>query len=705
TNFSGEYNMPMERALLPDDKLTEEAQQLAERAVDLAGGKPPDARHLLLALLKAFPQIVSELLPQIDLSRLEQILQGELQNPNSPIAIPYEAVIELALRIAEREQQPQADAGHILKAIALLTGLIPRESVFPEPPLIAQIGLNLTEQARQGAIPQVVGREKEIDLLIETLCRPINPYAVLVGLEGVGRRAVVQGVAQRIADGKVPEPLRDRPVIMLPQMFDHPAVMGRLVEEATQRRAILYLEPFEMFLSAPAPQIEAMRMEFLSALVARRVPVIGAMSSLQGLRRHISRAPDLLKRFQPLEVHPMSADETLIVLRQLASLFQEQHAVEFPPETLQLIVEVAGEHILHRPYPDKAILLMDHVAGRARAQGLTRVEPRLVWETAGVVTGLPIGKGELSMLEALRDLEAFLKSRVIGQDEAIETLVRVFSLKIRRLDLRPERPNGVFLFAGPTGVGKTETARALAEYFFGSRDRILRLDMNQFYEAHTAARLLGAEFGYVGFEMGSPLLDFVAENPFCVVLLDEMEKAHREIHKLFLQIFDDGYIIDAQGRRVSFADSVIIMTSNLQPEKAVGFLRERPTLEDWRKAFVDYFAPEFINRVDAICVFQPLSRETVRQIVRDRLLRQILEVYRKRNIELSVSEEAIEWLVEKGYSEHYGARELERIVERSLLLLLTPHVPAMIDSIGGAPQRFEVVVSNQQLALRGLSSS
>ncbi|MCS6923295.1 MAG: ATP-dependent Clp protease ATP-binding subunit [Fimbriimonadales bacterium] len=696
--------MPMERALLPDDKLTEEAQQLAEQAVDLAGGKPPDARHLLLALLKAFPQIVSELLPQIDLSRLEQILQGELQNPNSPIAIPYEAVIELALRIAEREQQPQADAGHILKAIALLTGLIPRESVFPEPPLIAQIGLNLTEQARQGAIPQVVGREKEIDMLIETLCRPINPYAVLVGLEGVGRRAVVQGVAQRIADGKVPEPLRDRPVIMLPQMFDHPAVMGRLVEEATQRRAILYLEPFEMFLSAPAPQIEAMRMEFLSALVARRVPVIGAMSSLQGLRRHISRAPDLLKRFQPLEVHPMSADETLIVLRQLASLFQEQHAVEFPPETLQLIVEVAGEHILHRPYPDKAILLMDHVAGRARAQGLTRVEPRLVWETAGVVTGLPIGKGELSMLESLRGLEAFLKSRVIGQDEAIETLVRVFSLKIRRLDLRPERPNGVFLFAGPTGVGKTETARALAEYFFGSRDRILRLDMNQFYEAHTAARLLGAEFGYVGFEMGSPLLDFVAENPFCVVLLDEMEKAHREIHKLFLQIFDDGYIIDAQGRRVSFADSVIIMTSNLQPEKAVGFLRERPTLEDWRKAFVDYFAPEFINRVDAICVFQPLSRETVRQIVRDRLLRQILEVYRKRNIELSVGEEAIEWLVEKGYSEHYGARELERIVERSLLLLLTPHVPAMIDSVGGAPQRFEVVVSNQQLALRGLSS-
>ncbi|MCS7301371.1 MAG: AAA family ATPase, partial [Fimbriimonadales bacterium] len=626
----------MERELLPDDKLTEAAQQVIDEAVILAGGKTPDARHLLLVLLKTDRPLVAETLPHLDLDQLEAALLKELANPNSPIAVPYEPIIELAIRIAEREGLPQADTVHILKACALLTGLLPREAVFPPPPLLLQIGLNLTDQAQQGAIPQVVGREAEIELLIETLCRPINPYAVLVGLEGVGRRAVVQGVAQRIATGNAPEPLRDRPVIMLPQTFDHPEVMNRLLEEATQRRAILYLEPFEVFLSAPAPQIEALRMEFLSALVARRVPIIGAMNSLQGLQRHIRRAPDLLKRFQPIEIRPMTPSETLIVLQQLASLFREQQGLDFPNEILPLIVEVAGDHIQHRPFPDKAILLMDHIAGRARAHGQARIEPRLVWETAGAVTGLPIGKGELSILESLRGLESFLKARVMGQDDAIETLVRTFSLKIRRLDLRPERPNGVFLFAGPTGVGKTETARALAEYFFGSPDKMLRLDMNLFYEAHAAARLLGAEFGYVGFEMGAPLLDFVAENPFCVVLLDEMEKAHREIHKLFLQIFDDGYIIDAQGRRVSFADSVIIMTSNLQPEKAVGFLRERPTLEDWRKAFSDYFAPEFINRVDAICVFQPLSRDTVRQIVQERLLKQILETYRKRNIELTV---------------------------------------------------------------------
>lgn len=689
----------MERQLLPDDQLTEAVHHLVEEAVLLAGGHTPDARHLLLALLKAHAAMVQQTLPSVDINALNETVQNELGNPHSRIAIPYEAIIDLALRLAKQEQQPQADLAHVLKAIGLLTGLIARESVFGASPALLQIGTNLTEQARQGALPRVVGRETELELLIETLCRPVNPYAVLVGLEGVGRRAVVQGVAERIADDSAPDPLSKRPLIMLPQLFDHPKLMGHMIEEATQLNAILYIEAFESFLAAPAPHIETLRMEFLSGLVARRVPVIGAVSSLQGLRRYVHRAPDLLKRFQPIEVRPLTAEETLQVLTQLASLFQEQHRLVFPNETLQTIVQVADEHIQHRPFPDKAILLMDHVAGRARAHGISFIEPRHVWETAGVVTGLPIGGGESAMLQSLQGLEAFLKSRVMGQDEAIETLVHIFSLKIRRLDLRPERPNGVFLFAGPTGVGKTETARALAEYFFGSRDKMLRLDMNQFYEAHTAARLLGAEFGYVGFERGAPLLDFVAENPFSVVLLDEMEKAHPEIHKLFLQIFDDGSIIDAQGRRVSFADTVIIMTSNLQPESEVGFLRESPQLEDWRKAFAERFAPEFINRVDAICVFRPLSRETVRQIVRDRLLAQIVSTYRKRNIDLVVHEDALEWLVERGYNEKYGARELERIVERSLLLLLAPRVPAMIQATEGTRQRYEIIVQDGQLHL------
>ncbi|MCS6924200.1 MAG: hypothetical protein NZM10_07485, partial [Fimbriimonadales bacterium] len=227
----------MERQFLPDDKLTEAAQHLVEEAVVLAEGKPPDARHLLLVLLKTDRSLVAETLPQVDLDQLEAAILKELPNPKSPIAVPYEPIIELAIRIAEREGQAQADTVHILKACALLTGLLPREAVFPPPPLLLQIGLNLTEQARQGTIPRVVGREQEIELLMEVLCRPINPYAVLIGMEGVGRRAVVQGVAQCIADGSAPEPLRERPVVMLPQLFDHPELMGKLIEEAAQQNA------------------------------------------------------------------------------------------------------------------------------------------------------------------------------------------------------------------------------------------------------------------------------------------------------------------------------------------------------------------------------------------------------------------------------------------------------------------------------------
>jgi len=360
----------MERQLLPDDHLTEAVHHLVEEAVLLAGGHAPDARHLLLAILKTHAPIVQQLLPKIDLDALTEAVQRELQNSNSSIAVPYESVIELAIRIAEREQRPQVDEMHLLKAIALLSGLIPRESVFPAPPALLQIGANLTEQARQGALPRVVGREAEIALLTETLCRPVNPYAVLVGLEGVGRRAVVQGVAEHIADDTAPEPLRKRPLIMLPHLFDNPELMGKLIEEATQLNAILYIEAFESFLSAPAPPIEMLRQEFLSALIARRVPIIGAVSSLEVFRRYVHRAPDLLKRFQPIEVRPMTREETLQVLVQLASLFQQQHGLAFPDETLQLIVQVADEHIQHRPFPDKAILLMDHIAGRARAQGI-----------------------------------------------------------------------------------------------------------------------------------------------------------------------------------------------------------------------------------------------------------------------------------------------------------------------------------------------
>lgn len=683
-------------------RLSDDAVEAIRKAKAIASGQNPDARHLLLVLLQGFPQAFEGLLSGEELRELEVEVQKELDDNDDRYAIPMEQVLVHALKHAQAQRPIVVELDHIAKAVLALRARADNEEAEPpqERPSALELALELTQLARSGELPTVVGRDAEIDTLIEVLARPINPYAVLVGLEGVGRRAVVQGLAERIVAGKVPPALKDRPVYLVSQIIDHPSYYTTLVNESVESRAILYLEPFETFLMpTPMPQLEAVRVNFLSALVSRRVPVIGAVSGINLFRQQIGRAPDLLKRFQPIWVHPLNAEETLVVLHQLAALFQKHHNLVFQNETLKLIVEVADEHIKHRPFPDKAILLMDHVAGRALTQGTAFVEPSMVWEVASQVTGLPIGQGERTMLERLHSLEPFLKQRIIGQDEAIETLVRMFSLKIRRLDLRPERPNGVFLFVGPTGVGKTETARALAEYFFGSAERMLRLDMNQFYDRHTVARLLGAEFGYIGFDQGSPLLDFVAENPFSVVLLDEVEKAHPDVHKFFLQLFDDGAVTDAQGRRVSFADTIVIMTSNLQPEKAVGFLHDRTSLENWRQMFAQFFSPEFINRVDAVCIFQPLQKDHVRAIIEQRFLPRIHEIFRQRQMELQVDEAVIEKLAELGYHQRFGARELERTIERELLMLLMPHVPLIIDSIGKSPQTVRVKLEGDRLAV------
>lgn len=632
----------------------------------------------------------------IDVGELQQQVENEAQDPNAKRP-SQEEVLQLATQVAESEESPVVDVRHIGIALLSLRGIEVRavRPLFPPTPSqpqvsILQAGINLNLLAQEGQLPKVVARDEEIGTLIETLCRPINPYAVLMGIEGVGRRAVVQGLAQRVVGGQVPEMLKARVIVMFPQLFDDPNFYFALADEAARANAILYIEPFEGLVSTPIPQLEMLRMQFLNELVNRRVPVIGAVSSMEQFRKQVGHAPDLLKRFQPIPVMPLSAEESLQVLEQLAVHMRETQQLDFPPETLKQIIQVADETIQHRPFPDKAILLFDQAAGRARAQNKTVVDTKTIWEIASLVTGLPIGAGEVSLMERLAGLETYLKSRVIGQESAIELLVKVFSLKIRRLDIRPERPNGVFMFVGPTGVGKTETARALAEYFFGSSQRMLRLDMNQFYSEHTLARLLGAEYGYIGFEKGSPLLDFVAENPFSVVLLDEMEKADVEIHKFFLQLFDDGYVVDAQGRRVSFSDTIVIMTSNLRPDEEVGFLRDKPALSDWQRTFRDRFSPEFMNRVDAVCVFKSLTRADIGNIIRERIYPRLNEAYSRRGVALELSDAAVNWLVEQSFNEHYGARELERVVERELLMLVAPHVPLQIEERQPHPLRVDV---------------
>jgi len=665
--------------------------------VQAAGGQP-DARHLLLMLAQHHPRVLHQLAPELDIQQLQHALQQELETGDTAFAFPIEQVMELAAEQAVREGVRRIAVRHLGQILLQLR--CAGASTNAADPSVLRMGLNLNEQVKAGALPRVVGRDEEINNLMEALCRPINPYAVLVGLEGVGRRAVVQGLAQRIVAGNAPQPLRNRPVIVFPQLFDAPEFYLKLVEEASAAGAILYLEPFEIFLNAPAPPLEALRLQFLSDLVTRRIPLIGAVSSMESLRRQIGRAPDLLKRFQPVPVRPLNTEETLKVLQQLRDHFQTQLGLEIDNETLALIVQVASERIQHRPFPDKAIMVLDYAVGIARMRDQRRVEPMLVWEALKQITGLPIGAGEQTLVEHLQGLKQFLQRQIIGQDHAIETLVNMFSLKIRQLDLHPERPNGVFLFVGPAGVGKTETAYALAEYFFGARDRLLHLDMSQFSEPYTVAQFTGAEPRYTNFGTTSPLLDFVAETPFCVVLLDEIEKAHENVLQVLIQIFDEGHFVDAQGQRVSFADTIIVMTSNLHPETEVGFLQEKHSLEDWRRLLKEYFPTEFIRHIDALCIFQPLEKHHLRQMIETRFLPRLQALYRQRGLELVVDETALNWLAERGTSEHYGARELERVIERELLLLVAPEVPLEPARSGTPGRAVHITVQNNRLCLQ-----
>ncbi|MFE7790464.1 ATP-dependent Clp protease ATP-binding subunit [Streptomyces sp. NPDC057460] len=679
-------------------------------------------------------------------------------------------------------------AGQMLNAAHFSPPTGPRDGLAPAPgstgqrhgpaerntPNLDKFGRDLTDLAREGRIDPVIGRDAEIEQTIEVLARRSKNNPVMIGEAGVGKTAIVEGLAQRIADSDVPDILLGRRVVQLDLSGvvagtrfrgDFEERLTGLIDEirAHSGELIIFIDELHTVVGAGGGSeggpMDASNM-LKPALARGELHVVGA-STLEEYRRYIEKDAALARRFQPVLIPEPSPADAVEILRGLQDRYEAHHQVRYTDEALFAAVELSDRYLTDRYLPDKAIDLMDQAGARVRLRSSTRgtnvralereveqltrdkdqavaaeqyeraselrdrltdLEQRIaggndvrqprshvaevtVEDIADIVsrqTGIPVSSLTQEERDRLLGLEEHLHKRVIGQDEAV-TAVADAVMRSRAGLADPSRPIGSFLFLGPTGVGKTELARALAEALFGSEDRMIRLDMSEYQERHTVSRLVGAPPGYVGFEEAGQFTEAVRRNPYSLLLLDEIEKAHPDVFNILLQVLDDGRLTDSQGRTIDFKNTVIVMTSNLGSQAitgrggAMGFgagdtdADEQARRERVLRPLREHFRPEFLNRIDEIVIFRQLADQQLRQIT-NMLLDDSRRRLRAQDVTVDVTLAAVEWLAQRGYQPEYGARPLRRTIQRevdnrlSRMLLdgsLQPHSRLRIDVADG----------------------
>jgi len=606
-------------------------------------------------------------------------------------------------------KEPESVAGRAL-ARAMEQGERPRARgsapVLGATPRLDEFGLDMTELARAGRLDPVVGRDGEIDQAVEVLGRRSKNNPVFVGDPGVGKTALVEGLAQRIVDRQVPWPLAGKRLVSLDLagMVAGAKFRGEfeqrfrdVLSELRSHRdeVVVFIDEVHSIVGAGAGEGSMDAGTMLKPALARgELHMIGA-TTLEEYRKHVEKDPALERRFQPIVVPEPSVEEAVQVLRGVAEKYRRHHGVRIAEEALQAAAELSDRYLTERFLPDKAVDLLDQACSRVRMQRSGRGEPLVeasdVAEVVSRRTGIPAAEVSVADRRRLLDLEQRLRERVIGQDAAVRSVAE--SVRRARAGLAdPDRPIGSFLFLGPTGVGKTELARALARVLFGDAERMVRFDMGEFQDKHTVSRLIGAPPGYVGYGEAGQLTEQVRRRPYSVVLLDEVEKAHPDVFNTLLQVLDAGRLTDGQGRSVDFRHTVIIMTSNLGADRildAGGAASEvaAALVEDLR----EFFRPEFLNRIDEVTVFRALGEQELVRIA-ELLLERTAGQLAEQGVRLEVSRAAVEWLCERGSAREFGARPLRRVIQRELdnrlasLLLdgsLTEGSEVLVEVLGG----------------------
>ncbi len=542
--------------------------------------------------------------------------------------------------------------------------------------------VNLTELARAGKLDAVIGRSKELESVLRTLSRRKKNNPLLVGEPGVGKTAVVEGLAVRIARGEVPEQFANLVLYALDMgaltagtkfrgQFEE-RLKNVIRELSASPDHVLFIDEIHTVIGAGAVGSGSLDASNIlkPSLNRGELRCIGATTN-EEYRNQLLKDKAFSRRFQKIDVPEPSSEESLLILSGIAPAYEKHYDVSFEPETLKRIVELAERHIFDRFMPDKAIDLLDEAgaANRMAEHPLKTIPPAFVEHLAAEMFGIPETQTSGGEAERLRVLDAELRKVVIGQDPAIDAVVSAIKLSRSGLS-NADRPVGAFLFAGPTGVGKTELSKRLASTLGIG---FVRFDMSEYAEEYSISKLIGSSPGYVGFEQGGLLTERILRCPHCVLLLDEMEKAHPKIYNLMLQIMDYGVMTDNSGRRVDFRNVILIMTTNVGArslaEHAIGFQAADQTDSRVESALRKHFPPEFRNRLDGMIPFHPLSPESIRKIVR-KFLSEAEDRLRKRGIALKADGKAVDWLAEHGFDEKLGARPLERLIRDEILAKL-----------------------------------